>query len=372
MRCERIIRRLLLILAVTLLLSIPLGAEASCPAKPILETMLTDVCWTCVFPLRIGGFEIFSFGMEDTADSTTQTFCNCPDSLLPGVTVSFWEPIRLIEIVREPYCFPSLAGLQLSADTIAHAGEHDESPPDTRHTQAFYQVHYLAFPIWQILGLTIALIEAPLEASTMGLFPDFSKCFSVGGFDMADMGILYLTELDPIWNDDELGVLLNPEAVLFANPIAQAICAADCVAASAGFPLDPLFWCAGCWGSIYPFGGTVSEPSGELNTASLLAARALAKFNREFLEALTSGDAALCGKQYTGFIKKSQYKLQLLYPIPATVGHQSSDQSTDTTIFCCNPIGRSTLIWGAGKTFPVSGEDFLFLVFRKKDCCARH
>jgi len=359
------------------LLSVPQEAQAVCPKKPILESMFTDICWTCIFPIEIGGFEILTAGMQNTPDRVTQTLCNCPDSIIPGITVSFWEPIRLIEIVREPYCFPSLNGLELSQGTIAHAGTYDESPPDNRHGSAFYQVHYLAFPVWQIIGLTVALIQKPLSTTTMGLFPDMSKCFSVGGFDMADMGILYMTELDPLWNDDELGVLLNPEAVLFANPLAQAVCAADCVAASAGFPLDPLFWCAGCWGSMYPFSGTVSDPSGELNTASLLAARSLAKFNREFLEALTTTSLALCGKQYTGFIRKSQYKLQLLYPIPATTGVTDSaqpppDSSTPRTkIFCCNPLGRSTLIWGTGKSFPVTGEDFVFLVFRKKECCAR-
>lgn len=351
-------------------LSAPQPAQAVCRSKPILDTMLTDICWTCIFPIRIGGYELADFTMEDTPDPVTQTLCDCPDSIMPGVTVSFWEPIRLIEIVREPYCFPSLGGLELSNDTIAHAGTYDESPPDNHHSSTLYQVHYLAFPVWQLIGLTVALIEQPLKATTIGLFPDLSKCFSVGGFDMTDMGILYLTELDPLWNDDELGVLLNPEAVLFANPVAQAVCAADCVAASAGFPLDPLFWCAGCWGSMYPFGGTVSDPSGELSTASLIAARALAKFNREYLEALTTTSAALCGKQYTGFIRKSQYKLQLLYPIPMTTGVEDSTQSS-AKIFCCNPIGRNTLIWGTGKSFPVTGEDFVFLVFRKKDCCAR-
>ena len=47
-----------------------------------------------------------------------------------------------------------------------------------------------------------------------------------GSFDLA-----YLTEVDPLWNDDELTLILNPDAVLFANPVAIAACAADCVAA---------------------------------------------------------------------------------------------------------------------------------------------
>ncbi len=57
---------------------------------------------------------------------------------------------------------------------------------------------------------------------------------------------------------------------------------------------------------------------GEANTAALLAARALAKLTRGYFEALTSTEAALCGKVYTGMIRKSQYRLQLLYPLPNT------------------------------------------------------
>lgn len=374
-----------LVLAIVLLA--PVLAEAVCPKKPILESMLTDVCWSCIFPFKIGDVDILTLGMKDTCapgDPTcklNKTICFCDDSVLPGVTVSFWEPIRLMEIVREPYCFPSLNGLQLDADTIRHAGHYSDNLQGSIKDTAFYQVHYIAFPVWQLIGLTVALTTDLMNSYTLGLFPDLSKCFSVGGFDTADLDFLYLTELDPLWNDDELGLLLNPEAVLFANPIAQAVCAADCVAATAGYPIDPLFWCAGCWGSLYPFGGTVAGPVGEPNTAALVAARALAKFNREFLEALTTTKAALCGKQFTGFIRKSQYKLQMIYPVPSTKAAQeelTTDAGPDTDSpdmtpkpFCCLPLGRSALLWDSFRSFPVKGEDFVWLVFRKKDCCAR-
>ena len=33
--------------------------------------------------------------------------------------------------------------------------------------------------------------------------------------------------------------------MLFANPIAVAACAADCVAATVGFGIKEMFWCAG-------------------------------------------------------------------------------------------------------------------------------
>jgi conjugal transfer pilus assembly protein TraU len=298
--------------------------------------------------------------MPDT-DNPDGIFCDCGDSLLPGIPVGFWEPIRLLELTREKFCFPSLSGLSLSSENdYLHAGTYSEHPTAGPEQTAFYQAHYIAFPVWQIIGLTVGLVGHTLTDISIGLFPDLSKCFSTGGYDIADYAILYLTELDPLWNDDELGHLLNPEAILFANPGAQAACAADAIAASAGWPVDALFWCAGSWGSMYPYSGTVPGPVGELTTASLLAARTLAKLNREFLEAVTSGEEAMCGKRYTGLIKKSQYRLQLVYPIASTEGPT-----------CCPPIGRNTMLWGTGKAFPIYGEDFSFLVFRKKSCCAR-
>ena len=36
---------------------------------------------------------------------------------------------------------------------------------------------------------------------------------------------------------------------------------------------------------------------------------------------------------------------------------------------CCQPFGRSTIVWGAGKEYPVRGEDFAFMLFRKRNCC---
>ena len=99
--------------------------------------------------------------------------------------------------------------------------------------QSFYQVHWYVYPVIYWLELLVDFL-----------------CLEQQSFDVA-----YMTELDPLWNADELSFILNPEAALFGNPIAQAACAADCAATSAGFPMDMLFWCGGCQGSLYPFTG---------------------------------------------------------------------------------------------------------------------
>ena len=352
-----------LLAALALALLTPTPAAALCPKSEILETMFTKVCWSCLFPFKLGGKTLITRGMDElpaTPENQLGTFCHCDDSLKPGVTASYSEPIRLIEVVRENYCFLTLNGLSMNGEHLERGGVYDTPEDGSVKKSAFYNVHYLSFPVWSIIGLTTTIMGKSINNMTSGFFPDISKCFLKDGFDVMDYTALYMSELDPTWSDDELGLLINPEAILFANPISQAVCAADCVAASSGYPLDPLFWCAGCWGNLTPWSGTYPGPVGELNTASLLAARTLARLHRTYFEGLTSTKLALCGKKYTGMIKKSQYRMQLIYPIPTT-----------TPPLCCTPIGRSTTIWGNATTYPITGEDFAFLVWRQRDCCAR-
>ncbi len=313
-----------------------LAVEARCQGKWV--NPITDICWSCIFPLTLGGVKMVK-GSEDTPNPR-QLVCSCLRPPLPGpvpgIPVSFWEPTRLVDVTRTPYCLVNMGGIQMinshstqgvgSASTLG--GGSDRS---LKHS--FYQVHWYLYPVVYWLNLLI----------------DFS-CLEQG-----DVDLVYLTELDPLWNDDESAFILNPEAVLFGNPVAQAACAADCVAATTHFPMDSLFWCGGCQGSLYPFSGNVSAHVGGVQASLLLTQRMIAKLHREFLLQGTSGFKALCGKYPMPIIRKSQYKTQMVYPIPYTQG--------------CQPLGRSDVIWGSGREFPYQGEDFGYLIFRKRNCC---
>ena len=37
--------------------------------------------------------------------------------------------------------------------------------------------------------------------------------------------------------------------------------------------------------------------------------------------------------------------------------------------YACSPIGASTLPPDAGRAYPVGGEDFGYLLWRKRNCC---
>ncbi len=339
MNCADLRARLLaMLLLVSMLLTpahaaVPTGG-ATCHGR--FANPITDICWSCLFPLTIGGIGIVSDGQPDIGNpSSPVCYCNNPPRL--GISIGFWEPVRMVDVTRTPFCMVGLGGLSLDPGIGAPRGAQVGHDSQTRNS--FYQVHWYANPI-------LAWLEVLLD------FP----CLEQGSLDLA-----YLTEVDPLWSDDELSAILNPEAVLFANPVAKAACAADCVAASAGFPVASLFWCAGCQGSIYPMTGHVTTHIGGVQASVLLTQRMTAKMHRQLTTFATAGSRGLCGAYPLPIFDKTHYKLQMTYPVPATAKVAGQ---------CCQPYGRTTMIWGSGKSFPVSGEDFSYQIFRKRNCCA--
>ena len=279
-----------------------------------------------------------NIGDQEDIANPPSPICTCVVNPTIGVSIGFWEPARTVEVVRKPFCLVSLGGVDLDPGIgTPEAGRYTRYEGDG-DGGAFYQAHFYINPVLYWLGVVT----------------DF-PCLERGSFDLA-----YLTEVDPLWNDDELTLLMNPEAVLFANPVAVAACAADCVAATAGFGLRQLFWCAGCQGSIYPLDGQVPYHLGGVRTSSLLVQRLTAKMHRELITWGMHGQQGLCGPYFEPTMDKTAYKTQLLFPTPNTDKLDGK---------CCQPFGRSTVLWGAGKEFPIKGEDFSYLLFRKRNCC---
>ena len=170
-----------------------------------------------------------------------------------------------------------------------------------------------------------------------------------------DFDLLYLSELDPTWNNGELAFFTNPEAAWLANPVAQSACLIDGAAATAGSPSTS------CSGAPGPGAGCTRSPGTRAPAAapketSLWAARSLAALHRRGLARRTMGNDALCGAPIATFLPKTQYKLSMFFPLPETTrGHV---------------IGESTLRWGMGRSIPAVGEDHLYILWRWNDCCA--
>lgn len=319
------------------------AGEATCFGKFV--NPISDLCWSCVFPISIGAFSV-DYGQEDI-ENPASPVCICPIPVPPyyrmGIEVGFWEPTRLIEVTRTPFCFPALGGVFLGdSDYTKPPGATDYTNHERSTRGSFYQLHYYLNPVLYYLN---TLIDG--------------QCLESGSYDLA-----YMTEYDPTWHNDQLTAILEPEAALFANPIAILACSADCVAASVGFGLQELFWCSGCNGVVYPMNGNIPAQYGGLQGSSLLVHRFLAKMHRQFLNWQWHGEGAVCNGYPQPLMDKRGYKTQLVYPIPNTSGSDGSGANR-----CCQPLGRTTQVWGIGKEYPIKGEDFAYQIFRKRNCC---
>jgi len=300
---------------------------------------ISDVCWGCLFPLTIGSIPIFKGDHADGPNpSSPVCICPAPPPLFVkvGLSIGFWEPVRLEDVTPKAFCFPNLGGVSMSTGFGYPTKSHRQT--DTTADRSGYHVHYYVYPVmyW------------------MELLTDF-LCLEQTTFDIA-----YLTELDPLWQDDHLAAIINPEALIFSNPVAVAACAADCVKATAtGQGFKSMFWCAGCQGSMFPITGNVSGEYGQVNGGLLAAERMLFKLHRQLLELGTSGPGAVCQKYPMPIMDKRQYRMQIVNP-----------NNVAPKAFQCPGIGATSVTWEAGKTVPLVGEDLGFLVWRKRNCCA--
>lgn len=328
------------VLVAAVLLGCALPGHAASPDCPDAELfsgkLFTDIPWSQIFPIRVAGLAI---GAGDRpAKATDQALCLCEDNLgvpHPGLTVGLWQPARIVELVHAPGCAPALGGIKLPLGPQRLRGTTGQGARDNSDAW-FMNYHYYAFPLLILLDLF------------------FDAHCNADGY--VDFDVLSLSELDPTWNEPELAFLASPETALFASPVALAACAGDCAAATAGTPMDSLFWCAGCWGNLYPASGYARSHGGAVDHTSLYSARILAMLHRRGQAWLTMGDEALCRGVIYPMIPKSQYKLSMFYPVP----------ETDSA----HPIGASTFRWGLGHTYPGLGETAqLYLLWRWHDCC---
>ena len=219
-----------------LLAAFVLADAQAAPCSGRVINPVTDVCWSCMFPIKVAGATMASSPLPDP-DTGAPAVCVCTnDANVPkaGFNLAFWEPLRTVEIVRHPYCFPSLGGVKLAENSglmrsPAHGRSASRSLPREAaegEGTAFYQAHWYVTP-W------LFVLEVLLDTT----------CLEQSSWDLA-----YMTELDPLWDDALTAFVLAPESALVANPVAAAACALDCTAAAAGVPAPELFWCNGCQG----------------------------------------------------------------------------------------------------------------------------
>ncbi len=328
------------------------GLNPACPDAQVLSgRLITDISWSTLFPMRIAGVAIGGSDIPEGA-ADPESICICQDNLgvvEVGTQISMWEPTALIEIPRIAYCAPSLGGtfLQSNPRLIGGPGEIEYDTSDL----VFYNYHYYSFPLLVILDLFID-----------------EDCNDEG---YMDFDILYLSELDPTWNDDELAFWTNPEVALFANPVAIAAEPYDAVMSTAGRPVQRLYWTAGTWGLLYPFTGNVIANASPPRDSSLVATKALAALHRRGLARKTMGDDAMCRSRIYPTILKDQYKMSMFYPVAEVKASQEMAPGEEMELKGSHWIGQSPYTWGEWRNIPGVGEDFVYTLWRWRDCCSR-
>ncbi len=313
--------------------------------KSSFINFVNDIRWEGIFPITIAGVKVkgigkkgepASEGLETDPAEHKRILCSCKrgNKWIFGLTVTYWEPARIIETTKVPWCFPTL-GISMSGSNKIKNWKNpgSKSSGKSNTSQASYNVHYYIFNVFDILDIFVDVPCVPHE-----------------GFDLA-----YLSEIDPTWNNDVMSFVLDPEAILFGNPIAQLACAADSAAATVSYPIDTLFWCVGAWGSSYPMAG-YTMTGNELKASAELAARTIARNARVGI--LWDPAINYCGAQITPIWVKSHYKMHLVKPKQGPIV----------------PIGRASMLWETNKNPPTgtrssSPDNFSWLIFRWVKCC---
>jgi conjugal transfer pilus assembly protein TraU len=256
-----------------------------------------------------------------------------------GTLVTVWEPVRIIETVKDPYCMLSQEGWSSStAGATSGAagalgikgGTHSDFGAQEDHS-IFQQAH---------IFLPDYIMQSIIQVD--------SRCWhaSVGN------PMEYISEDDAAWNDDTIAAATYPLTAMAAEFDMQLMCETDAVASQLGAPISALFWCMGAWGSTFPMSGHNNNDEYVTGNAAL-AARAIyigARTGRIF-------DAAsyYCYSGPMPLWIKDHFKLQPLRP------------ALRQRLI---PIGLSSMVWDDGLNADTAcGDNFAWVLWRRRWCC---
>ena len=190
-----------------------------------LFDLVCDIDPQGFYPITVGQNVVVKGTLPDTPNPSS-SYCHCPLQRHPGVASGFWLPVLLVEITRHPGCLVSLGGKRLPLGYKHQVG--DISHYSARNNQNFYTVHVYQLP-------------------TAKWFP---KLFGGNCHGSKHFGLVYASEWDPNWSKDVNLTVHYPELMPYLKKLKQAnaMNAADCMAANVKLPLDRVYWNAGCHG----------------------------------------------------------------------------------------------------------------------------
>jgi conjugal transfer pilus assembly protein TraU len=379
-----------------------------CPNSRLLGSkMITDVCWSGVFPMFLGGVRLKGKRKYAPEGRATKRTCSCDNGgplKMYGVTASLYVPQYLLTVTARPFCFPELNGIVMSESlglvSRFAIGNQDARDDETNvpENDSDYQFHFAAFPIMRILNTF--------------------RLGTCNGDGFASFDYLWLSETLPFWTSDpELITTLTPEAAILSNPLGWAAIIYDCVQSSIDQPVDKIFFSSGCQGSLYPLSGETSNSSKEASM-SLIANRAFYFVSRIGQLKQTFGNDAVCKPIKQPLWKRTGYRIQKMWPMPEldadsadeciTGGAEActDDEASNyvslsdprntveeyTNVegvfdptelltsqisswkigtlngICTHPVGQTVYAWGEFRTAPTN-DHASYLYFQWKDCC---
>ena len=309
--------------------------------------MISGMCWDCILPIIVGAVPIGGSGTSGVPDGAAGTswggaMCMCYDNNgMPsiGIRTSLWEPYRMVEFQRRSGCSSVLGGVRFPFDKLNQGQDRStftgQQSFDMHTSMSKKHYHYYSYPIMTMLDMWMPRNCNP-------------------GFYM-DLDIMYMSEIDPTWNYDEIAFFTHPEAALIASPYGVLACLPDSFMSQIGKPVKELYWCAGSWGVIFPATGHTNYTPDLLQSTSLMAVRVLYALHRRAMEYRTMGRDAMCNGQLSAYLPKTQYRFSLFHPVAETSSNHG--------------MGQHVLLWGIGRTIPMTGEDPVMIVWRWVDCC---
>ncbi len=141
----------------------PAAADGSCHGK--FMNPVTDICWSCMFPLTLGSAALLQNGQPDIGNPASPV-CYCSNPPRIGVAIGFWEPVRLVDVTRTPFCMVGLGGLTLDPGLEVPRGA--QAGHDSQTRNSFYQVHWYANPI---LSWMEVLLDFPCLEKARSIWP---------------------------------------------------------------------------------------------------------------------------------------------------------------------------------------------------------
>jgi conjugal transfer pilus assembly protein TraU len=291
----KLVKKLLAVAALCLSASAQAVVPAACTGK--LFNPMTDTDWNNIFPITIAGVPLTGGGNKTSPlMAAMPPVCLCPTVLgIPfiGIGITYWQPLFVSEVERRPGCLSSLGGINVLPGYSQLHSEQSNRSGNRGGGVSRMQVHWYEYPVFGMMDMMKSV-----------------SCKAPSGFNLS-----YVTEIDPLWQDDLWGAIFSPESAIFANPVATAACAVDAVASSLSFPLDSLFWCAGSWGNVYPLSGNSSHTGDPFTMNNQLQAKFIARNHRMGLAWQTVGPTAICSSHPNPVWVKSQYRYNQVAPI---------------------------------------------------------